>query len=66
VVNVDDVALLEDEVFEILNEVVEFENISEPTVALKTSGKPVEKNPSVTVVMPPTPFRAPSLSVHEE
>ena len=65
-VNVDDVALLEDEVFEIKDEVVEFENNSEPTVAPKPSGEPVEKKTSVTVVMPPSLIRAPSPPVHEE
>jgi len=48
VVNVKDVTLLEDEVFEIMNEIVEFEDNSEPTVAPDPPGEPVGKNASVS------------------
>ena len=65
-VNVDDAALLEDEVFEIKDEVVEFESNSEPTVAPKPSGEPVEKKLVSPRVMPPSLIRAPSPPVHEE
>ena len=42
-VKVKDLALLEDEVFEIMDEVVEFEDNSKPTVAPESPEEPAAK-----------------------
>jgi len=64
---VDHVTLLKDKVLEIMNEVVEFKDNSELTVALEPPGEPGAKNALVSPrVMPPSPIRAPSLPIREE
>jgi len=58
---------LKDKVLEIMNEVVEFKDNSELTVALEPPGEPGAKNALVSPrVMPPSPIRAPSLPIREE
>jgi len=58
VVNVDHVTLLKNKVLEIMNEVVEFEDNSELTVASEPPGEPVAKNALVSPrVMPPAQLR---------
>jgi len=55
VVNVKHVALLEEEVFEIMDEVVVFVDNSGPTVAWKTRGNQWQKSFSVTRGHAPQP-----------
>jgi len=66
VVNVKHVALLEEEVFEIMDEVVVFVDNSGPTVAWKTRGTSGKKALVSPGVMPPNLIRVPSPPVNEE